>query len=144
MIGKKLTIFSISSMMASTTKIEATITGFDADRDQYIFRKKKQRKQYYLPKFDQNDIVFEGWDLPIQTDHEASNIFRGNACYNLVGQPEIIRDYVDHKNLNPHFKDKANIVLIDPAKSPNGEEQESLLYPELPSTHAVIERIKNR
>jgi hypothetical protein len=48
-----------------------------------------------------DDILLDGWNLPFKTETETSGIFAGNACYNLVGEPEAIRQCIEEKAVIP-------------------------------------------
>ena len=143
-INKKYTIIGISEWMATTTKIEIQITRQINNR--FVFKAKGKRKEFYLQPLKDNNLVFEGWDLPVRIDSEgdyvlepghvmASKIFRGNACINLIGDENVIKDYVENKNLNEIFSSKGEIVYC------KGKE-EKVLYPEIEVSHAVINRMK--
>src|SRR5262245_47273533 len=61
-----------------------------------IVRQRGKRKDIYLD-LARDDIVLDGWNQPFRTDTECSGIFAGNACYNLVGEPETIRQCIEAK-----------------------------------------------
>lgn len=141
LLGSKLTIFSVSSFMATTLKQEVEIVSESQDRA--VFRTQSKRKLFFLPEFNDSTLVFEGWDLPIKTDSDVfskeemftTNLMRGNACLNLVGDIELIREYVQHKNLNENFKRLDVVIQIDGAK-------ENPVFWNVPTNHAVVERIR--
>ncbi|MFH0989863.1 MAG: hypothetical protein V1799_07600 [bacterium] len=104
-----------------------------------VYRNKRTPLRMNL--FAENDrLVFEGWDLPVSTDMKSFSTFRGNACLNLVGDPEVIRDFIDNRNLNPRFSRK-DIVLLIPGPDCGNEIP---LYPEVETYHAVVQRIRQR
>jgi len=139
--GSKLTIFEISPWMAMTVKREIEITGELGGK--VTFKPKGKRKQYYLPTFTESSLVFAGWDLPIKIDSEVEKMgtyfmistSRGNACLNLVGPIETIREYVQTKNLNENFTRFDEVIHID-------GEKETPVFPDVPTHHAVVERIR--
>jgi len=139
--GQRLTIFEISSMMAMTHKREIQICGELNDR--VTFRIHGQRKMFYLPKFNESALIFDGWDIPIKYDgeitrqgaHFQTSTIRGNACLNLVGDMQLIREWVQSKNLNENFTRFDVVIHIDGAK-------ETPVFPEVPTSHAVVERIR--
>jgi len=139
--GQRLTTFEISSCMAMTVKREIQICG--ELNDKITFRIHGQRKMFYLPKFNESALVFEGWDLPIKYDGEITkqgtyfqtSTSRGNACLNLVGPIETIREYVQSKNLNEKFARFDVVIQIE-------GEKEIPVFPEVPTHHAVVERIR--
>jgi|GEM_PF-3462852 hypothetical protein len=172
-VGQKITIFSISEMMANTTKAEIRITrtlSFDNIKElqpkpieHYVngpitayrvagFKERGKRKECYLT-LRLEDLVFEGWDIPIKRDWDVANpnggsiAFSGNACFNLVGDPAVIRDYVENHNLNGPTSEstKAKIILIP--TGPDGcrsSEPETLLYDDIENVRVPpkVERIK--
>ena len=140
-IGQRLTTFEISSCMAMTVKREIQICG--ELNDKITFRIHGQRKMFYLPKFNESALIFEGWDLPIKTDGDISiqgpvfktSTMRGNACLNLVGDIQLIKEWVQSKNLNENFTRFDEVIHIDGDK-------ETPVFPEVPTHHAVVERIR--
>lgn len=135
-VGKRYTVVHIGEALAMTIRHEITIT--DTEDEKYVYKEKGKRKEYYINP--RNTFIFAGWGLPLRvdTDDEVRRIVRGNACFNFVGDAEVVRDYIDTKNLNPGARKE--IALIVNPKKDDGEE---LLYPELAakSGHAVIQRI---
>lgn len=87
-------------------------------------------------------LLFKGWDLPVKVQGEVKNadgssVMSGNACLNLAGmEAKAMREFIEANNLNPDV-DKAIILLHDHGT-------ETLLYPELPTTHGVIQGLKAR
>ena len=129
----RLTLVSLNGIAMS---VKAEIEVGEDYHETSTFKARGKRKIYKL-RIDKGDLVFEGWDLPIKLDTET-NTCRGNACYNFVtNEPEKLKEFIKTKNLNDEFYNYAHILWID------GEE-ENLLYPELNSHHAVIERIRNK
>jgi len=146
----KYTIVNIDSMMALTHKREIEVVDFQPNKldpaiQDVIFKPRGKRKLYvlplktrsyqYAPIVNLDDAVFEGWDLPLHIDTEY-NMYRGNACYNFVGEPSTVRVTIDAGQLNPHF-DKVK-VLAHPDNKGDGV----VVYPELyKGGHAVIDRL---
>ena len=140
-IGKRYTVFGISSFMASTWKAEIEVNSLD-ENAWPIFKQRGKRK---LKKFIDNNketAVFEGWDIPLNTDSElcgkTGTIMRGNACFNFVGKPEEIKKYIDEKQLNPAFE-KSRVLSV----SKDEARDETVVYPELviKGEHAVVDRL---
>lgn len=139
--GSKLTIFEISSWMAMTVKREIEITGELNGR--VTFKQRGKRKQFYLSPPKDSTLIFEGWDLPIRTDGEVIKIgavfststSRGNACLNLVAPIELLREYLQTKNLNEKFTRFDVVIQIDGDK-------EIPVFLNCPTQHAVVERIR--
>ena len=140
-VGTKLTLIEISPWMAMTVKREIEITGELGGK--VTFKPKDKRRQYYLPTFTESSLVFEGWDLPIKIDSEVEKMdtyfmtstSRGNACLNLVGPIEIIREYAQTKNLNEKFTRFDVVIQIE-------GEKEIPVFLNCPTQHAVVERIR--
>ena len=139
--GSKLTIFEISPWMAMTVKREIEITGELNGR--VTFKQRGKRKQFYLSPPKDSTLIFGGWDLPIRTDGEVIKIgavfststSRGNACLNLVAPIELLREYIQTKNLNEKFARFDVVIQIV-------GEKEIPVFLNCPTQHAVVERIR--
>ena len=148
-VGKKYTLYRIS-FMAITSKSEIQVTeildGADDPRAGVVFKLRGKRKQYILP-FASRDYasaplkpfegaVFEGWDQPVKCDSEGCS-YRGNACYNFVGDPEAVRLWIDAFQMNPAF-DRSKVLAVGLDSS----SKETVVYPDLyQGGHAVIDRV---
>jgi hypothetical protein len=95
--------------------------------------------------------LFDGWDLPIKTDSEIQSdsiSFEGNACYNLAGDRETIKDYIENRLLTgaPSDDVKAKIIIVETDSDGwrLGRDTTSLLYPDIETGHAVVNRLKDR
>jgi hypothetical protein len=49
--------------------------------------------------------------LPFKADTEGGGIMAGNACYNLIGEPEAIRQCIETKAVDP-VSDTAKAKII--------------------------------
>lgn len=134
---RRLTLFSISSNFAMTAKREVTTTGLQDGRA--TGKPRRKRKRYYLA-LDDDTLIFEGWDIPLVPDTDTDR-FRGNACFNFVGDAATVRDYIERHNVNPFFREENKGKVIAIERNGDGE-REVLAYPEIPIRHAVIERMK--
>lgn len=142
-----LTIFSISDFMANTTKSQVRATGEYTASGQPIFKENKKgaRKMFTLRNLDKKDtLVFLG-EVPFKTDGEVKTVsatgfttstMRGNACLNLAGNSKDIIYYIIHNNTNENFTAYDVVIHIDGAN-------ETPLFPNAPTSHAVVERIRN-
>lgn len=142
-----VTIISISDWMANIIKSVYKATGETHTNGKPIFKdnKKGTRKQFTLKDFNDSTLVFSGM-VPFRIDSEViierpgsaftSRMMRGNACLNLVGDPTVIRKYIQHDNLNENFKRYDEVILIE-------GEKETCLFPEVETSHAVVMRIRN-
>lgn len=143
-VGKKYTVVNIDSMLAMTHRVELTITDKACNKNGeplFVYKQKGKRTEYYLqPK---NGFIFEGWNVPFRVDTDGGSIMRGNACFNFVGDANVIRDWIDNRNLNPD-SDKRIALVVDNTKHSNDGEE--FLYSELAekSTHAVIRKLIER
>ena len=163
-VGQTLTLITFGGL-AQTTKVEVAITSLlEKPEDLLRYRSgplesrriglmkiRGKRKELYLDIRD-DALVFDGWDLPIKIDSEVpsarggvSFCFSGNACYNLAGDADLIKDYVENRNLNgpTHDQVKAKVILV--GVGPDGCRDDCLdrlLYPEIETGHAVVNRMK--
>ena len=149
--GDLVTVFGISDWMGSTTHGTFKATGdYSLDKPIFTDNKKGARKKFTLRPFEKPDqLVFLG-DTPFKSDGEVtkpvvtagcftSTLMRGNACLNLVGDIEVIKDWVLNKNINKNFTRFDEVIHIG-----GGElETETPVFPEVPTSHAVVERIRN-
>jgi hypothetical protein len=127
--GQKLTIITVGQMLANTMRAEITISG--EQNGEPIYRNKGKRNQYYFrPKKEM--LVFEGWDLPIDSNvNEGSTSFLlSGAGLNLInreapGDVEATRKWIEEHNLNEAFNEQRTMSLHH-----NGVEV-ARLYPEL-------------
>jgi hypothetical protein len=150
-VGQKLTLIGIDDALAITHRIEIEIrdvqppqpTGHQNQKIRLgIFRQRGKRKEFYLA-LAKDTLVFEGWDIPFTVDTDGGGLFSGNACYNLVGDPAVIREWIETRQLNPGVGDETRAkILVWPEKRENVNAEGTLLYPEIPTSHAVIKRMK--
>lgn len=156
---QRITIISISEWMAHTMKQEVevvTVLDSPVARSSYVngptvahrvgtMKPRGKRKEFYLDIGIEN-LVLDGWDLPIQTDAEVKGgSFSGNACFNLGGIPiEGLRNYIENSNLNgPTSEDiKAKCIYVRPTD--NVCDDGELMWPEIETRHAVIDRMKEK
>ena len=143
--GQKITVIKISSM-AITSKYELEIIepliptrqGYNNEEERLAVAKQRgKRKTIY---FDTSpgrglDIVLNGWDLPLKVDSETG-MFRGNACFNLVGDHFTIKELIENAAIPVTDEQKAKIIIVDK------DNNETILYPEIGTSHAVINRLK--
>ena len=150
-VGSKYTLYKISEGMAMTCKTEIKVKEVRDDGNSVIFSKPRGRKMFILPLESRHyqsapmlpfvGAIFDGWDQPIKCDSETGNIMRGNACYNFVGLPLEIKEWIETSQLNPFFE-LGNVLAIAPPNNSNDCE-ETVVFPEVvePGRHAVIDRI---
>jgi len=150
-IGQRVTLLKIDDMMAMSHRYELEIRSvLDAERVGYEGRKQRvatvrqrgKRKEQYLD-LEADDILLDGWEVPFRTDNECSGVFSGNACFNLVGDPEAIRQYIETRAAFPIAESaKAKIIVARQPRSTCDDEGTDLLYPDIETHHAVVNRMK--
>jgi hypothetical protein len=117
-----------------------------------VVRQRGKRKEQYLD-LAADDILLDGWGLPFQTDGEAAtgedgrmrggSIMAGNACYNLVGEPEAIRQCIESRAVVPVTDNaKAKIIVARTPRTKCTDDGLELLYPDIDTHHAVVNRLK--
>ena len=154
-VGQKLTLVWIDDVMALTHRqeievrsvIEPIKVGYEGRNTRVgTYRVRGKRKDFFFD-LKPDTLVFDGWDVPFKADTEDSSCFSGNACFNLVGDPAVIREWLETKQLNTSVGDQAKAkILVWPAKERDSLTigEGTLLYPEIDTHHAVINRIKEK
>lgn len=152
-VGQRITLLKIDDMLAMTHRYEMEVrqtlepqkVGYEGRKMRMaVIRQKGKRKDLYLDVGD-DDILLDGWGLPFKTDTETSGIFAGNACYNLVGDPEVIRHCIETKAVLPVSNSaKAKIIVAQVERTKCNDEGLALLYPDIETHHAVVGRMKAR
>lgn len=144
-LNGKYTLIEISSFMACSVRREITITR--EINGKYIFKLRGKRKEFYLKDFDDRMLFFEGWDLWLIPDTEFKFIngmkqFKGNALFNLVGEKDEVKKFIETFNLNS-LTDKSLIIATGDLNN-----KEIVVYPELAEQtqhqHAVLKRIMEK
>lgn len=169
------TLIGISDSMANTTHDEIIVASLLPEplfRPRYsnstqgnwrygTFKLKGKRKEYYLEIRTEDTLVFAGhgvvmrdWDLPRRNSGGGGftvKKFAGNACINLGGTVEFIRQLVTEKNLNPAFQGHELVMAIPPlgdgtygSENSHDHDDGIPVFPETPSTHAVVTRIREK
>jgi hypothetical protein len=154
-VGQRVTLLRIDDMMAMTHRYELEVRQLEfpacsphllrqGGRQRVaVVRQRGKRKDFYLD-LAADDILLDGWGLPFRTDTEGNGIMAGNACYNLVGNPEAIRECIEHKAAWPVSDDaKAKIVVARADRTTCNDDGLELLYPDIETHHAVINRMKD-
>jgi hypothetical protein len=107
-----------------------------------VVRQRGKRKDQYLD-LGADDIFLDGWGLPFKADTEGNGVMSGNACYNLIGDPDIIRQHIQTKAVLPvSDAAKAKIIVARAERTKCNDEGLELLYPDIETHHAVIARFK--
>lgn len=146
--GDVLTIIGISDSWGATTKNQVKATGENTADGKAIFKENKKgaRKMFTLRNLDAKDKLIFADDVPFLIDSEekpksdggmfVTQTIHMNACINLVGDAEVIKDWILNKNLNRSFTSFDVVILKD-------GEKETALFPEVETSHAVVARIRN-
>ena len=104
-VGQRVTLLKIDDCLAMTHRYELEIrsvldpqaVGYEGRRQRVaVVRQRGKRKDFYLDLASE-DILLDGWGLPFKTDTEAGGVMAGNACYNLIGEPEAIRQCIESR-----------------------------------------------
>ena len=149
--GQTVTLLRIDDALAMTHRYELEVraalepqaVGYEG-REQRVatVRQHRKRKDFYLD-LKADDILLDGWDLPLKADTECDGVMSGNACFNLVGEPEEIRHCLETKAIRPLTDDaKAKIIVSPSPRTKCNEDDVILLYPEIETQHAVVNRMK--
>lgn len=156
-VGAKYTVYSLSGM-ATTTRREIIITdtletpeyrpSYASDNPSVYgtwrlgaYREYRKRKAYHLDLQMSKALIIPGWHH-LKTDADEYHAFSGNACLNIAGTTQEVRELVD-KNINRHFSNH-DIILAYPAPHTELPDHDGLLvYPDHPTTHAVILRTRD-
>jgi hypothetical protein len=87
--------------------------------------------------------LLDGWNLPFKTDTEAGGVMAGNACYNLIGEPEAIRQCIEGGAVLPVSDSaKGKIIVSRTMRTTCSDDGLELLYPDIDTRHAVVNRMK--
>jgi hypothetical protein len=150
-VGQRLTLLKIDDCMAMSHRYELEVrqvlapevVGYEGRRRRVaVVRQRGKRREQYLD-LATDDILLDGWGLPFRTDTEGGGIWAGNACYNIVGEPETIRQYVETQAVFPVSDTaKAKIIVARTERTKCNDDGLELLYPDIDTHHAVIERFK--
>jgi hypothetical protein len=150
-LGQRVTLLKIDDCMAMTHRYEFEVrsvqepkaVGYEGRKLRVaVVRQKGKRKDFFLD-LAADDILLDGWGLPFRTDTEGSGVIAGNACFNLVGDPETIRQCIEGRAVVPVSNDaKAKILVTRTERTKCNDEGVDLLYPDLETHHAVVNRMK--
>ena len=152
-LGQRVTLLKIDDALAMTHRYELEIrsvlepkaVGYEG-RNQRVatVRQRGKRKDFYLD-LAKDDILLDGWGLPFKTDTECAGVWSGNACYNLIGDPDAIRQMIESRAVVPVSDDaKAKIIFSRTERTEPNDDGLELLYPDIETHHAVVNRMKER
>jgi hypothetical protein len=152
-VGQRVTLFKIDSMLAMTHRYELEVRsvveppqvvrdGYHGEQRVAVVRQRGKRKDRYLDVAI-DDILLDGWDAPFRADTECGGVMAGNACFNLVGDPDQIRFWIETKAAWPVSDGaKAKIIVARSPRTKCNEDGQELLYPGIETHHAVVNRMK--
>jgi len=150
-VGQRVTLLKIDDCLAMTHRYEMEVrqlltpqaVGYQGTKTRLaVVRQRGERKDSYLD-LTSDDIVLDGWDLPFRTDTEGDGAMAGNACYNLVGETEVIRQCLESRAAVPISDSaKAKIIVARCERTACDDDGLALLYPEIDTHHAVVNRMK--
>ena len=150
-VGQRVTLLCIDDCLAMTHRYELEVrslleperVGYQGRKQRIaVVRQRGKRKEQYLD-LEVDDILLEGWGLPFLTDTEGAGIMAGNACYNLIGEPEVIRQCIETMAVVAvSDQAKAKIIVTRSPRTNCCDDVQALLYPDIPTRHAVVNRMK--
>jgi hypothetical protein len=150
-VGQRVTLLKIDDCLAMTHRYELEVrsvlepqaVGYEGRQQRVaVVRQRGRRKDIYLDLASE-DILLDGWGLPFRTDTEGNGIMAGNACYNLVGDPDAIRECIESKAVLPVPDDaKAKVIVARTDRTTCSDDGLALLYPDIDTHHAVVNRMK--
>src|SRR5258707_10687916 len=139
-VGQRLTLLKIDDCLAMTHRYELEVrsilepqaVGYEGRRQRVaVIRQRGKRKEFYLDLAGE-DILLDGWGLPFRTDTEGGGVMAGNACYNLIGEPEVIRQCIESRAVVPVSDSaKAKIIVGRAERTKCNDDGLALLYPEI-------------
>ena len=86
------------------------------------------------------DLIIPGWGH-LQTDAVAYHCFQGNACLNFAGTVDEVKGLIE-LNINPNFTAFDTVLALPVPHTQLPDHDGLLVYPEHPTNHAVIERMR--
>lgn len=150
-IGQRVTLLKIDDCLAMSHRYEMEIrsvldpvpVGYQGRKQRVgTVRQRGKRKVLYFD-LAEDDILLDGWDVPFRMDTECAGVFAGNACFNLVGDPEAIRQCIETRAALPVSDDaKAKIIVSREPRTTCSDEGTELLFPDIETHHAVVNRMK--
>src|SRR5262249_30337940 len=137
-VGQRVSLLKIDDCLAMSHRYEVEVrsaldpqrVGYEGRRQRVaIVRQRGKRKEWYLD-LGHDDILLDGWGLPFRTDTEVGGVMAGNACYNLIGDPEAIRQCIETRTAWPVSETaKAKILVSREARTTCDDSRVELLYP---------------
>ncbi|GAA5127303.1 hypothetical protein GCM10023212_31900 [Luteolibacter yonseiensis] len=105
------------------------------------FKERRKRTTYHLDVDVAGTLVIPGILHGVPADHKRWSSFAMSATLNLAATPERIREIVA-MNVNPNFANYDRIVAYPHPLNPGSGANGILVYPDAPTSHAVILRMR--
>jgi hypothetical protein len=151
--GQRVTLLAIDEWLAMTRRHELEVrkildphpVGYQGrQRRVAVVRQRGERKDVDLD-LGPDDILLDGWGQPFKTDTEPGWVMAGNGRFNLVGDTEAIRRVTKTQAVLPVSDGAmAKVIVVRSARIARGDDGQDLLYPEIDTQHAVVNRMKDR
>jgi hypothetical protein len=150
-IGQRVTLLKIDETLAMCHRYEMEVrevltperVGYEGRKTRLAVIRQRGKRKTFLLDLAADDILLDGWEQPFKTDTEGKGIIAGNACYNLVGDTDVIRACIETKAIVPVTDSaKAKIFVARAERTTCNNDGLALLYPDIESHHAVVNRFK--
>jgi hypothetical protein len=105
------------------------------------FKEGRRRAAYHFDVNVAGTLIIPGTLHGVPADHEKWSSWSMSATINLAATPERIREIVN-PNINPNFVHHDRIVAYPTPLNRGGGETGILVYPDAPTSHAVILRMR--
>ncbi len=105
------------------------------------FREGRKRTIFYLDVSAPGTLVIPGTLHGVPADNEKWSSWSMSATINLAATPERIRELVA-LNINPNFVGHDTLIAYPMPLNPSAGDTGILVYPEAPTSHAVIRRMR--
>jgi len=106
------------------------------------FKRFRKRGEFHLDIKASGTLIVPGWGNPM-VDHEAFGNFACSATLNIAGTVEEVLELVS-RNINSNFTAHDTLLSFTAPWNEMPGQEGILAYPEAPTSHAVIERIREK
>ena len=121
--GQQITVIKINSICFAI-KMEVIFINVEGDTLAVKVAGEENTKHLAI---DTETLMFDSWRLPFKVESEYEE-FSACSDFNLVGEAEVIKKYVDEKNLNKHFAEYNKQMVVAVAKEEGKEDVFTPLY----------------
>jgi hypothetical protein len=153
-IGQRVTLLKIDDLLAMCHRFELEVRsvvnppqpiGHEPGKMRVATVRQRGKRNDFFLALESDDILLDGWDQPFLADTEGNGVFEGNACYNFVGDADAIRTAIETTAVVPvSDAAKAKIIIWAVQATTCDASGGKLLYPDIETHHAVINRMKGR